>query len=595
MVKMNVKDFTPISIPLGRDMGCALTDSSATHAVMVEDQLRALDLRDCPNLQTIDLRASTQHEIHLSVVGCPRLNEIFLPESSNSYIHIDWGTHEPVVQVWGGVAHIDTAWVGNRFEITKHKDQPWSYALIGSLKSLLSHQNTCRKNGLWVVSQPSDDQVLDLTVPDDVDSVLLTSFKKLEKLKITSSEPSSLDIRYCPKLGHLEAQGFYDSIVVTNSPSLAKISAVGTQSHVVQLKLHDSSGGTYALSIDLPADEIVIAGSGLSRLKITHETLLSLIGCYSLIDIDIPAESGVECVGFTPPRLIGVASSVFDEGVIKHGLEQIEAKQKDAWLVLRSQIPLGYAKDNVAKVLKGLRQALEVGISIEEVWEARMMLYARHKAPPKRQTKALLHQDLLRGLQEWNWTMATDLKIDGWRADFEIWGQAFEANIKGTRKMLPVMADGIVKKSDAGDMLLPHISCNLKPYEISLINAVIRRAFDNNALRRQTLSASVGQMLFACSQLKCEQEMLSDLARSAKDALCAALPLDDLLRVLQEWLKTDFVDAQTRALKLMTSPPDHGGHEMSTQEFQKLVTVLLMGGQIDIQPKPRQRSVRVSP
>jgi hypothetical protein len=89
--------------------------------------------------------------------------------------------------------------------------------------------------------------------------------------------------------------------------------------------------------------------------------------------------------------------------------------------------------------------------------------------------------------------------------------------------------------------------------------------------------------------------MLSDLARSAKDALCAALPLDDLLRVLQEWLNTDFVDAQTRALKLMTSPPDHRGQEMSTQEFQKLITVLLMGGQIDIQPKPRQRSVRVSP
>jgi uncharacterized protein YjbI with pentapeptide repeats len=61
MVKKNVKDFMPISIPLGSDMGCALTDASLTHAVMVEAQLRALDLRDCPNLQTINLRASIQH------------------------------------------------------------------------------------------------------------------------------------------------------------------------------------------------------------------------------------------------------------------------------------------------------------------------------------------------------------------------------------------------------------------------------------------------------------------------------------------------------------------------------------------------------
>lgn len=572
-----------ISLPLGQDKGCELKYSPVSHAVMVESELRALDVRDCPDLECIDLRASTQNEIHLSVLGCPKLTEVFLPENAHGYLHLDTGTQAPVLRILGGIAHIDAAWHAERFEKTKPNNTPWSYALIGSIDELLKDTSPDLKTGgLWVVTKPTKQVTLQLTVPDRVDSILFNGFKSLERLTLKSPNPSSIDIRSCPKLMRLDAQGYFDIIEVNDCASLANISGQGQDSHTRQIKIHDACSSQLGLTIDLHADDVVISGSRIPRLKISHETLLSLIGCYALLDVDIPPQCGVECIGFTPPKLIGRATSYLDEGALKEGLLGIQNKEKDAWLILKSQVPLGFENDKVAKVLIGLRQALQIGVEIEEVWQARQMLYARHKAPVKRRNGPLTEQDLIRANHEWQWVMVADLKLDGWRADFEIWGQAFEADVKGTRKMLHIMADGIINKSAAGEMLLSHISCNLKPYEVSLINAVIRRVIDNNHKQGQTLSAALQKMLLACAHLTCAPQALQDLARSAKDALCAAMPLDELLVVLQGWLETDRLQTQTRLIQLMTNPPNNPTDDMSVQNFQQYVSLLLMGGRVEI-------------
>lgn len=592
MVKMKSNGLTSLSLPLGRDRGCELKNSTVSHAVMVEPELRALDVRACPDLQSIDMRASTQNEIHLSVLGCPKLSEVFLPENVHGYLHLDTGKQAPVLRILGGIAHIDAAWQAERFEKTKLKNPPWSYALIGSLDELQNDTSPEIKGaGLWVVSKPTKQVTLQVSVPDRVDSILFNGFKSLERLTLKSPNPSSIDVRSCPKFTQLDVQGYFDIIEVNGCSSLAKICAQGQDSHTRQIKIHDSCSSRLGLTIDLHADDVVISGSRIPRLKISHETILSLIGCYALLDVDIPAQYGVECIGFTPPKLIGRATSFLDEGALKEGLLGIQNNEKDAWLVLKSQVPLGFENDKVAKVLVGLRQALQIGVEIEEVWQARQMLYARHKAPVKRRNGPLTEQDLIRANHEWQWVMVADLKLDGWRADFEIWGQAFEADVKGTRKMLHIMADGIIKKSAAGEMLLSHISCNLKPYEVSLINAVIRRVIENNQKPGHTLSVSLQKTLLACAHLTCEPQALQDLARSAKDALCAAMPLDELLVALQGWLETDRVDTQTRLIQLMTSPPLNSTDEMSVQDFQKYVSLLLMGGRVEIEvPTIRRRS-----
>lgn len=594
LVKMNSNGFTAVSLPLGWDKGCELKNTPLSHAVLVKPDLRALDVRDCPALESIDLRASTQNEIHLSVRNCPKLTEVLLPEDARSYLHLDTGKQAPVLRIFGGIAHIDAAWQAERFEKTRPNNLPWSYALIGSLDELLNDKSPGIKGvGLWVVTKPTKKVTLQLQVPDRVDSILFNGFRSLERLILNSPNPSSIDIRSCHRLTQFDVQGYFDVIEINACASLASISGIGYKSHVVQLKIHDACSSRLGLSLDLHADDVVISGSRIPRLKISHETILSLVGCYALLDVDIPPQCGVECIGFTPPKLIGQATSYLDEGALKKGLLDIQNNKKDAWLVLKSQIPLGFEKDKVAKVLVGLRQALKVGVEIEEVWQARQILYARHKAPVKRRNGPLTDQDLIRANHEWQWVMVADLKLDGWRADFEIWGQAFEADVSGVRKMLHIMADGIIKKSAAGEMLLSHISCNLKPYEVSLINAVIRRVIEGNQKQGQTLSAALQKMLLACAHLSCELKTLQDLARSAKDALCAAMPLDELLVALQGWLDTDRVDTQTRLVQLMTSPPQNPTDKMSVQDFQKYVSLLLMGGRVEIEAPTIRRRFKV--
>jgi hypothetical protein len=561
--------------------------SDVTHAQMIDPQLRALDLGDCPKLQSIDLRASTQPEIHLSVISCPLLSEIFLPKGARAYLHIEFGLEAPIMQIFGGVAHIDVAWQHGRFEKTTEGDKPWSFAILGSLEDLKSSSSSVYGKGLWVVTKPIQSELIDLVLPESVGSVLLSTPKGLKHCRIYSNCVFSLDIRNATELAHLEIFGSCANISLNACPSLHCIDGPNELGGRTKLALHNGSGASGLLRLNMQFTEVMIADSRISRLAMSKTTSLRLFRCYSLYKLNVPKDCDVECTSFTPPELIGIATTIFDEATLTHELDRIKSGNVDAWPILRALLPLASSDKFVPRVLKGLEAAMNLGVSIDEIWTTRLELYAQHKASQNRKPKQLSEQQLLLGTKEWAWSMASDLSHDGWRADWKIWNRANEAGIKDVRKMFPVMIDGFNKSTQASGALLSQLLNQASPSDIRVLTAVFERlAKDPSQSNEYSLTTAR-----KCAILDPETPELSLLVKSAKDFICNELELKDLIVVLEGWLRADPVDTRVRLVQLGANPPRSGTRGMSIARFKQLTQTLLLGGRLveaaPIRPAPR--------
>ena len=565
-----------MSLPLGRDDGCALVQSGVTHAKITNSKLRALDLCDCSNLQSIDLTASSQSEIHLTVIGCPKLNEILLPENTRAYVHIEFGLNAPVMNIFGGVVHIDAAWQYGRFEKTIDGEVPWSFTVLGSLQDLQVGEFASCGQGLWVLSQPVKSTLIDLVIPAAVDSVLLATPSDLKHCRLYSDCVFSLDIRNASDLVHVEIFGSPANISFNDCPVLHCIDGPNELGEDTKLALHNGSGGASGLRVNMPFTDVMIADSRIARLAMSPAKNLRLLRCYSLYKLNVPKDCEVECTSFTPPELIGIATTIFDEATLTHGLDRIKAGHVDAWPILRALLPLASSDKLVPRVLKGLEAAMNLGVSIDEIWRTRLELYAQHKASQNRKPKQLSAQQLLLGTKEWAWSMASDLSYDGWRADWKIWNRAVDAGIKDVRKMFPVMIEGINKSAQASGALLSQLLNQASPSDIRVLTAVFEKlAMDPSQSNDHSLTVAR-----KCAALDHEASELSQLVKHAKDFICSELELKELITVLAIWLRTDPVDTRVRLAQLGANPPKKGTREMSITRFKQLTQTLLLGGRL---------------
>ncbi len=557
--------------------------SDVTHARMIDPQLRALDLCDCPKLESVDLRASTQPEIHLSVISCPLLREILLPEGARAYLHIEFGVEAPVIRVYGGVAHIDVAWQHGRFEKTTEDGKPWSFAWLGSLEDLNRSPSPLFGRGLWAVSQPVQGELIDLVIPDSVGSVLLSTSKGMKRCRVYSNCIFTLDIRNASDLSHVEIFGSCANISLNACPSLHCIDGPNELAEDTKLALHNGSGGASGLRVNMPFTDVMIADSRIARLAMSPAKNLRLLRCYSLYKLNVPKDCEVECTSFTPPELIGIATTIFDEATLTHELDRIKAGNLDAWPILRALLPLASSDKLVPRVLKGLDAAMNLGVSIDEIWRTRLELYAQHKASQNRKPKQLSEQQLLLGTKEWAWSMASDLSYDGWRADWKIWNRADEAGIKDVRKMFPVMIEGINKSAQASGALLSQLLNQASPSDIRVLTAVFEKlAKDPSQSNEHSLTVAR-----KCAALDRETPELSQLVKHAKDFICSELELKELITVLAIWLRTDPVDTRVRLAQLGANPPKNGTRGMSITRFKQLTQTLLLGGRL-VEAAPRR-------
>ena len=576
---------TSVALPLSADGGCSLTQAGLQHVQMTDPQLRALDLRNCPDLALIDLRASTQPELHLSVIGCPRLQQIWLPNNGRAYVHIDTDRQKPALQIFGGLAHIDAAWRQGRLDKQAPDGEAWSFAAVGTLAQLQGLPVIETGHGLWVLIETPEQAVLDLNPPASVGEVLMLHSKALKHLRWWGKAQGCLDIRGATALRQIDMFSACDRLTLSACPALALVEGPADLEQNAKLSLHQGSGAAKGLHLNMRFSEATLVDSHVHRLVMFTPQVLRLLRCNALSQIKLSPGCTVECEGYTPPSLRDIATTVLDEGTVLHALARMKAGDAEAWPNLRTILPMASSVKMVPRMLKGLESAMDLGISMREIWETRLELYARHNFPRLQPQQKPSVQQLWQGSQAWNWKMASDLGHDGWRADWRIWQRGVEAGIKGLAKMQPVMLKGLVESPQATAALLPWLLRG-EPGQMSFLSAALkliaakRRFRDTDGHFRRAANAA------AVVEQRTHERMV--LAQSARHYLIKTLELDELITALELWLQHDPVGTRVVLLQLDVAPPRHRLNSTAYARFQQMTRTLLLGGRLPAtRPQPR--------
>lgn len=574
---------TPVALPLATDGGCALSQAGVHHALMTDPTLRALDLRDCPDLEVVDLRASTQPELHLSVIGCPRLRQILLPDHSRAFLHIDTGKQKPALQVFGGVAQIDAAWRSGRFEKQAAEGTAWSFVAVGTLEQVQGWHCPDQGLGLWALIETPDLPILDLHPPASVSEVLLPPSNSLQHLRWWGSALGSLDIREATALTHIDVFSGCALIMLSACPALATIEGPVSPSQNARLSMHQKSGAAKRLHLNMRFSEVTLVDSDVIRLVMFTPQVLRLLRCHSLYKIKLSPNCNVECEGYTPASLRDVATAVLDEGTVLHALERMKSGDPEAWPQLRAMLPMASSARLVPRMLKGLKSAMDLDVDMQEIWETRLELYARHIFPRLKPNQKASHQQLLRGQQEWCWTLASDLGHDGWRADWQIWQRGGEAQVKDLEKMLPHMVDGLMENRQATEALVPWLLRG-EPGQCLFLSAVFEKMAQTTRFRDSEGHFQRTAQLAAMPSQNTPERIA--LAKSARQYLCKTLDLEELIYVLERWLQHDPVNTRVLLVQLAAKPPRTRFVHKFRPRFQQLVNMLLLGGRLPEQRPP---------
>ncbi len=573
------------------DGGLSVRAWNRSTLTLTNPQIRALDLVDCPEMVEVDLRCSRQSEVHLSVRGCLNLRIIRLPARAVGILHIDAGSQPPQIEINGGVALVDACWHGGRFSKQARVDTGWSRVLIAPISQPEQASSGAERILRVITGTPGDALRIELQAPDDAPwDYLLTGMRKLEQLCCQGSALNSLEVLDAPKLADIELQAHVRHLLLKNCPSLHRLhGGFGGQ----QLDLHERSGDPSGLAVDLPYPQATIADSRIARLSFMHVTSLSLLRCYEVRHAHLAKGSQAYCEGYLPSDLAAIAEFGIDESSIRHHLNKLSQGDLDAWRGFRGVLTAAKGTEMVAKALRGLAEAMHLGIDPAEVWQTRLELYARHRDRTLKANHAVAEASMAMGKQSWAWKMAPDLAADGWRAEWLIWRHCVEAGVTQAIEALPAMGADLLNRNDVIPHLMPWL---IRSPQIDWPQTV------EFLIRLLTLAAKQEKSGFASGDIGRELRLMMRPAMSATQAslrrqelalkvrayLVAVLPADELLVLLSEWLATEPGSARTKILQLAADPPSWQRlGQMSTTDFRRAARTLILTGRLPVmRPTP---------
>jgi len=586
----------PLQEALDPDQGLTLSLPAGPSYTLRHPGLRALDLRDCPTLEVLDLRASQQPELHLSVIACPQLRCIHLPQNGQALVHLDTGPHAPCLTLSGGLIQIDACWEGGRFMAQSGSRHPWQQALIGLPwhQTIERAQATPQAAILTVLPGATQDAPqLTLGPLPGHHALVLSQLPALRELSLHGLTLTSLSVHDAPRLQALTLGADVEPAQVQLSAcprlhSLAGAAPVGT------LQMHTGCGGPSGLTVEWPVQHLVLADSRATQLHLAHLAEVQLLRCGQLDSIELPPGSQLHCEGHVPPRLSGKVSVRVDESTLSACLRQLQSGAPQAWTQLQILLPLASSPRLAPGALGTLARAAAQQVPADEVWHTRLALYARNQVPAGRQAPAAPPnpQDMEQGRSAWRWKLLPDLAADGWRADVMVLLHLINAGLPDASRLTPHMARDLWEQPEAAASLLPWLGRRaqlMQPACLDLLLAHLAHALHMARQYHGAMGNTHPQVARAMlDTLRTLNEPLarrSELASLARSVLLTWGELRPLLEDLAASLPFHPVETRLDLVQLQTEPEPRGrAREMPY--FRQALQMLLLTGQLI--PEPEQ-------
>lgn len=588
--------------------GVRLEDVTLTSWTCTDSSIRNLDIWRAPQLEELDL-SQLPEGVHLTLVDCPRLKRLYLPDHQASVIHLDVMGYEvdtlPPLMIEGGVEQVDSCWSGGTFMVEAPEGQAWKGVLITSSASLLEWVRTqaCQPSLLLVRGQ-SPETTLDLAIEGvqelhwvaplglqqlklngDValQRLQLTQAQQLEKLKVMSSL-QEIRLNFCPSLHTLQAAS-----QVTN---LHQVGAT-------KFSLKGQAGQLFVLQpscIDLAVEEASSAEFNLSD---------------QLKQVDLPFGCEVTCLGRVPASLRKTARVHVNESTVLQLLDEYKQGDHSVAEDLESLLPFMSSSHQLPVSLRLLHSLLEAGASPQWIWDLRMKISARHlgEARSKKRQSSTLRQVmkpnwLVTAKQNWRWVLPKDLGQDAWILDWKIWMAC--RDVQGVRKYGALFSEVMISSTiDAGNTRLDESgrslhfnqwllhwlnSGDLADMEVQHLAAKVLKRLKNieMPLSHFSLSESVEPHLPSRTLLQVERfleslEERGELLACLREYLVSSLMIRELLSYLQGYLQRQPQEARQLILRLAVKPAEYWlgrGTSAQMQSMPRQLRVLALTGQL---------------
>ena len=581
---------------LDPDQGLTLSLPAGPSYTLRHPGLRALDLRGCPTLEVLDLRASQQPELHLSVISCPLLRCIHLPQHGQALVHLDTGSHAPSLTLSGGLIQIDACWQGGRFMAQSGPQPPWQQALIGlPWQQTIEHAQAKPQAAILTVllGATQDEPQLTLGPLPGHHALVLSQRPALRELSLQGLRLTSLSLQDAPRLEALALAADVQPAQVQLS-ACPRLHSLTGPAPVGTLQMHTGCGGAAGLTVAWRVQHLVLADSRATQLHLAHPADVQLLRCSQMDRVELPPGSQLHCEGHVPPRLTGKVSVRVDESTLSACLQQLQSGAPQAWTQLQILLPLASSPRLAPGALGTLARAAAQQVPAEEVWHTRLALYARNQIPAGRQATAASPspQDMGQGRSAWRWKLLSDLAADGWRADVMLVLHAIAAGLPDASQLTPHMARDLWEQPEAATSLLPWLTRRaqlMQPACLDFLLAhlahVLHMARQHHGAGGSTYPQAALAMLETLRTLGEPLARRSELASLAHRILLTWGQLRPLLEDLAASLPHHPVETRLHLVQLQTEPEPRGrAREMPY--FRQAVQMLLLTGQLIPEPEP---------
>ncbi len=555
-------------------------------------KLRAIDLYNCLSLTEFSLEQAFS-EIHISIQGCPNLRVITLPLGCTAIVHLDTGEHLPTLKVIGSMSCVDACWIeGERLKTFKYKalKEPLiNGAWIGEVST---YQNVGSSSGAYPTAElcvfvgTCNDQVskTTLSLPDSSRLALFSHMDYLEDLSLNGSNLDYLEISGATRLNVLDIGSLkVGDLTIANSVNLKEIKG---RDSVNELHVRDTSGAKSGLVVDTKLGELYLIDSPVKCLKIKHPADINLIRCSALKDVEFATGSTWICEGRIPSQLIGKSRVIINETLLKNLQERVLGGNLDAWPEFKSILPLASGTKQLPQILMTLKSLLGSKITLEEIWQARCELYTRHHLPQHfKASKPLTPAVIEQAMFTWRWQFPSDLGLDAWRADFEIWRGCWQ--LEAQKGCAVSMLDELSSHPPCGSAILDanwlvgtQLSESNKPNHASVL-AFMKDVYsvclerNNKELSRMMIEIS-HLVIRMCNSAQID---VSSLVESAKMLLLRHSTYQDILRLFAVEIRQNPVIARSEIVQLAANPPQTDCVQtMSVGEFRSAAMALALSG-----------------
>ncbi|MCE8039277.1 hypothetical protein [Halomonas sp. MCCC 1A11062] len=434
------QSLTSVHIDVDGLGGGELKGYPGTSICITTDVLKYLDVIDCSSLVHLDL-SHCQPGSHITIRHCPSLREIRVrADGSGAVIHLDAGDQIPSLQVDGLVDQIDACWTSGQLSVNS-TDCPWNGLWATHRLDSIPDNPAATSAECWILLAPEMAHVV-IDTPK-LRHLYVSGGRRLQALSVVSlcEKHAQIELQGIPELTAVDIHASASSCRVRDCRYLTSLSGNLTDVHIAS-----SAQRVDELRLEVACERVVLSHSELAALFLSQPSQLSLIHCRSLNKVTLAPLTTVHCEGPVPATLLGIATIMVDESLVSSLVKMFPRDPNVIMQELVTLIPSMSSPSPCVKALQLLQQLSELEAPLEQVWQLRLGLSAKHLSPHGKPRHADAHK-LSTASGKWSWHLPDDLCREGWMADYLLWVKCASANSDALRYRR-VMVRACVKNPD---------------------------------------------------------------------------------------------------------------------------------------------------